>query len=292
MESTMTPTRKTILPHSGPRETDGLSKSLIKGLAILSAFSSSRPVLGIAELADRLQMSRSTTHRYACTLVALGYLEQDSRRRYQLGLRAADLGMSAIAALDLRSRALPYLRDLRQRSSGTVSLAVLDGAQIICLDRLPGSRNAALHTVTPYGEGSRLPVHACAAGKLLAALLGPAEQDRLLAQARLDRLTPKTLTSKKALRAQLNEIRQTRLALEDEELLTGMRSLAGAIYSRDGEALAAVELSMPAPTCSVAALRASWSGPLQDTARRISALAGAPPAPERARPPRTRRRAR
>ena len=72
------------------------SQSLERGLAILACFTPERPVLGIADIADELGMSRSTTHRYVITLVALGYLEQGASRKYRLGLRVTDLGMSAL----------------------------------------------------------------------------------------------------------------------------------------------------------------------------------------------------
>src|ERR1700677_4230886 len=72
------------------------SQSLERGLAILGCFTPRRPVLGIADIADDLGMSRSTTHRYVITLVALGYLEQGASRKYRLGLRVTDLGMSAL----------------------------------------------------------------------------------------------------------------------------------------------------------------------------------------------------
>ena len=95
------------------------SQSLERGLAILGCFSSKRPVLGIADIADDLGMSRSTTHRYVITLVALGYLEQGASRKYRLGLRVTDLGMSALE-LDRVARARPpRLEELRQRTSYT-----------------------------------------------------------------------------------------------------------------------------------------------------------------------------
>ena len=78
------------------------SQSLERGLAILSCFTPARPVLGIADIADHLGMSRSTTHRYVITLVALGYLEQGASRKYRLGLRVTDLGMSALLSTGLR----------------------------------------------------------------------------------------------------------------------------------------------------------------------------------------------
>ncbi|MHB8490633.1 MAG: helix-turn-helix domain-containing protein [Solirubrobacteraceae bacterium] len=71
------------------------SQSLERGLAVLSCFGPERSVLGIADLAAALSMSRSTTHRYAVTLVALGYLEQDAARKYRLGPRVLELGARA-----------------------------------------------------------------------------------------------------------------------------------------------------------------------------------------------------
>ena len=79
-------------------------------------------MLGIADIADELGMSRSTTHRYVITLVALGYLEQGASRKYRLGLRVTDLGMSALNATGLREHSHPYLEELRQRTTYTVNL--------------------------------------------------------------------------------------------------------------------------------------------------------------------------
>src|SRR6476660_9593653 len=111
------------------------SQSLERGLAILSCFTPKRPVLGIADIADELGMSRSTTHRYVITLVALGYLEQGASRKYRLGLRVTDLGMSALNSTGLREHARPYLEALRQRTSSPVTLSVLDGPEILYVDR-------------------------------------------------------------------------------------------------------------------------------------------------------------
>lgn len=273
----MTPKSHVLHQDGSGQGREGVSKSLIKGLAILGCFTSEHPALGIADIAEQLQMSRSTIHRYASTLVELGYLEQDSKHRYRLGLRAADLGISALAGLDLCRWARPFLYELRQLSCGTVSLAILRDTEVICLERLTGGPGGGAQMLTaPFGPGSRLPVHASAAGKLLAALLEPTEQTKLLAAKRLERLTSKTITSKKALRAQLAEIQRSGLALEDQELCTGTRSLACAIHASDGRPLAAVGLGLGTSMCSAAALITKWSAPLMQTAQRISLLVGPP----------------
>jgi IclR family pca regulon transcriptional regulator len=111
------------------------SQSLERGLAILRMFTPARPVLGIADIAGELGRSRSTTHRYVVTLVALGYLEQDVSSKYRLGLRVTDLGMSALNSTGLRKHAHPYLEELRQRTSYTTSLGVLNGPDLVYVDR-------------------------------------------------------------------------------------------------------------------------------------------------------------
>src|ERR1700684_4590832 len=147
----------------GPR----FSQSLERGLAVLGCFTPKRPLLGIADIADGLGMSRSTTHRYVITLVALGYLEQGASRKYRLGLRVTDLGMSALNSTGLREHSHLYLQELRQRSSYTTSLGVLDGTDVLYVDRVrsyrrgQGSVDLELHT------GSRLPAYATSMGKLL-----------------------------------------------------------------------------------------------------------------------------
>ena len=92
-------------------------------------------MLGIAEIADDLGMSRSTTHRYVITLAALGFLEQGASRKYRLGLRVTDLGMSALNSTGLRESSRPYLEELRQGTSYTANLSMLDGLEILYVER-------------------------------------------------------------------------------------------------------------------------------------------------------------
>lgn len=102
------------------------SQSLVRGLAILHCFTPERYMLGISEISDETGISRSTTHRYVTTLVALGYLEQNTSRKYRLGLRVNDLGMAALNSRGLREPSRPPMEGLRQRTSLTTSLSVLD----------------------------------------------------------------------------------------------------------------------------------------------------------------------
>ena len=173
------------------------SQSLERGLAILGCFTPKRPVLGIADIADELGMSRSTTHRYVITLVALGYLEQGASRKYRLGLRVTDLGMSALNSTGLREHAHPYLEELRQRTSYTTSLGVLDGTDVLYVDRVRSYRRGQGQIDLDLHTGSRLPAYCTAMGKLLLANLPDSEQRELIASLKLTKRGPNTITSRK-----------------------------------------------------------------------------------------------
>src|SRR6516225_155912 len=118
-----------------PQRERGFSQSLERGLAILSAFTSTRPVLGVSDLAREVGLSRSSAHRYIATLAALGYLEQDrATRRYRLGPRVLDLGFSAINSMELRQHAPADLQALSDSTGHTVNMAVLDGIDILYVE--------------------------------------------------------------------------------------------------------------------------------------------------------------
>jgi IclR family pca regulon transcriptional regulator len=247
------------------------SQSLERGLAVLTCFTPERPVLGIADIADELRMTRSTTHRYVTTLTALGYLEQGASRKYRLGIRVTDLGMSAMSSTGLRHHARPYLEELRQRSQYTVSLAVLDGPEILYVDRLPRRQSnieLELHT------GSRLPAHCTSPGKLLLAYLPEEEQRELLAAMRLNKRGPNTITSKRALLDELGTIREGGVAVDDEELAAGLYAIAAPVRNHAREVVAAVSLEAQSPTISLAGLVNALSPHLIVTADHVSARLG------------------
>jgi IclR family pca regulon transcriptional regulator len=219
------------------------SQSLERGLAILGCFTPEHPVLGIADIADGLGMSRSTTHRYVITLVALGFLEQGVSRKYRLGLRVTDLGMSALNSTGLREHARPFLEELRQRTSYTVNIAVLDGAEILYVDRARSFRRGQNLIDLNLRPGSRLPAYCTSMGKVLLANLPESEQHALIDNMTLLRRGPNSITSKKALRSELEHVLEEGMAVNDEELAAGLYSISAPVRSESREVVAAVNLA-------------------------------------------------
>jgi len=250
------------------------SQSLERGLAILTCFTPEHPIRGIAEVADELGMRRSTTHRYMSTLVALGYLEQGAARKYRLGLRVTDLGMSALNSTDLREHARPYLEELCRQSSYSVSLAVLDGPEIVYIDRVRSARRGQGKLDLDLAPGARLPAYCTAMGKLLLANLPEEEQRGLLAELKLTRMGPNTITSKSGLRSELEHVREEGFAVNDQELASELYAIAAPVRSESAEVVAAVSMSAHSSMISLEEMVEHLGPHLVAAADRISARLG------------------
>jgi len=248
------------------------SQSLERGLAVLAAFRPDRPTLGISELGRELGLTRSTTHRYVATLATLRYLEQDnSTRKYRLGPRVLDLGFSMLGSLELRDVAAPHLRRLTDMTGHTSNLAIRDDTDVILIDRVRGRPGRYHHLEFSLHVGSRLPSYCSATGKALLAFVPRPDLDRLLDRMDLVPRGPRTLTDRSALLAELERVRRTGLATNDEELESALRSIAAPVRSRSGEVVAAVNVAIPWSPAAMTELVAQLGPTIQATAQQIAA---------------------
>jgi IclR family pca regulon transcriptional regulator len=250
------------------------SQSVERGLAILECFSPERPVWGIADIADALGMSRSTTHRYVVTLTTLGYLAQGANKKYRLTLSVIDLGMSALNSTSVQEHGRPHLEDLLRLTRFTVSIAVLDGPEVLLVDRLRSHRRGQQQIDLGQESGSRLPAYCTALGKLLLAHLPEHAQRSVLAETTLRRRTPDTITSKNALRAELQRIQGQSLVAVEEEFAPGVNSIAAPIRSDSREVVAAVGMDAYVSMIPLAELVEALGPHLIATADKISARLG------------------
>jgi IclR family transcriptional regulator, pca regulon regulatory protein len=250
------------------------SQSLERGLAILGCFTPERAVLGIAEIADNLGMSRSTTHRYVITLAALGFVEQATSRKYRLGVSVTDVGMSTLNSTGLREHARPYLEELRQRTTYTVNIAVLDGDEILYVDRVQSTRRNQNKIELNLSPGSRLPAYCTSMGKVLLANLPESERENVIRSMTLVRRTSNSITSKKALRMELEYVLEEGVAVDDEELAPELVSIACPIRNESREVVAAIDLAAHSAMISIEELVDALGPHLLATADSISARLG------------------
>jgi IclR family pca regulon transcriptional regulator len=257
-----------------PRER-GFSQSLERGLALLSAFTSTRPLIGVSDLAREVGLSRSSAHRYIATLAALGYLEQDRpTRKYRLGPRVLDLGFSAINSMELRQIALPDLQQLSDATGHTVNMAVLDGLDIVYVERCRSASIGQREIDLNLHVGSRLPAYCTSMGKVLLAGLAPDALEERLASMELSRRGPNTIVGVKALVSELERVREEGLAVNNEELAYGLRSIAAPVRRHDGNVVAAINLAVHRSLVSMEDLVARLGPQLRTTAREISLRSG------------------
>jgi IclR family transcriptional regulator, pca regulon regulatory protein len=166
------------------------------------------------------------------------------------------------------------LEELRQRTSYTVNLSVLDGSDILYVDRARSFRRGQSKIDLGLHPGSRLPAYCTSMGKLLMAYLPEPEQKDLFSEIKLTKRGPNTITSKKALRNELDEVADAGFAVNDEELAPELHSISAPVRNESREVVAAVNMAAHSSMISLKELVDALGPHLVSTADRISARLG------------------
>jgi DNA-binding IclR family transcriptional regulator len=258
--------------HSGKQLNEPrYSQSLETGLLVMKGFSAEDPVQGIAEVADRLEASRSTVHRYMTTLVALGMLEQHPRtRRYRVALLPVDLGRAALDASRIVRATGEQLEHLRRLTGCTVRTATLLGFDGVILDCARSFAAGQGLLGVQLRRGAPIPGHCTALGKALLGGLEGKQLKELLSSAKLTKRTAKTITGKRALEADVSAAHDAGYAIEEEEHEASVVGVAVPINDSQGLTIAAIGLVAHTPEITLATLRKHLPA-LQESARKIGA---------------------
>ena len=220
---------------------DAVLTTVTNAARLLKEFRTREDSIGVSELARRLGLGKSGVHRLLVTLAAEGLIEQDARTGgYRLGIVMFELGEAVRVHLDLHAAAGPVLAHLRTQTGESSQVGVLDGTEVVYVDRLESAHSLRLM----YETGRRVPAHCTSSGKVLLAHLPDAALDAVLAHP-LRRLTPQTIVDADALRAALATVRERGWADAVDEREIGVASLAAPIRDRYGEVVAAVSIGAP-----------------------------------------------
>lgn len=243
-------------------------QSLAKGFRVLEAFTAQQPELTLAEVARRADIDNATAFRFLNTLVQTGYVERvPDARLFRLTTKVLDLGFNAIAHSDLRSQARPILRSLIGEINEAASIGVLDGANIIYIERIQAGL-ARLGVDTRIG--SRVPAYATAIGHAALAWLPRASQIAILEAQPRPRLTATTQTKLDALLARFVEVKARGYAVSDQETVPGLYVLAAPILDSDGVPLAGISIAAPAIQISLKDFESAGAKPIMQAARALS----------------------
>lgn len=215
--------------------------TLEKCVQILTLFGDATPTLSVAEIAEIMDLPRSTAYRYVSALRKHGLLEADlSLGRYRLGTKILDLAAS-MDRKSLYDLALPYMERISRETGETVILCGLRENVGVCMEKVEGHHALRVS----YELGDTYPLHAAATGKAILAFLDSAERQRVIEAIGLPRLTETTITDLAKLRTELAKIRKKGYAESHGESIVGTRGLAAPIFSRSGHVSASIGVSAP-----------------------------------------------
>ncbi|MFT3874402.1 MAG: IclR family transcriptional regulator [Nocardioides sp.] len=243
--------------------------SVAAAARILREFGKHTTQMGVSQLARRVGVGKSTAHRIIWTLVEEGLLEKvEETGLFRLTSTMRSLGASAETAQRLHEAATIPLDQLRKATTGTLHLAILDGTDVLYVERREGPGAIPVFRAV----GSRNAAHATSSGKVILAFL-PAERQKLLVDGmRLSPKTPRTITSKAEFMAELDRVRRQGFAENRGESQPGMCSVAAPIRDPLGQVIASVSVAEWVESVD-AGLR-HMVRPVIETALRISSSLG------------------
>jgi DNA-binding IclR family transcriptional regulator len=220
------------------RTTEADRRSVLGRVAtVLSAFTATEPVLSLGQLTERTELPRSTAHRLAESLVAVGWLERDLAG-YRVGMRLFEVGALAINVSRIRDSASVWMQEAHEMSRHAVHLAVLDGFDVVYLNKV-NSRELDV----PSRIGGRMPAHCTALGKAILAFASDADIDLVIRHG-LRARTRHTVVAPAAFRTSLAETKIVGVAFEYEEAVRGVSCVAAPIRG-SGRAIASISITGP-----------------------------------------------
>jgi len=211
--------------------------SLARGLSVIRCFGRETPSLTLAEVAERTALTRPTARRFLLTLQALGYVDTDARR-FWLAPRTLDLGYAYLSSLRIGDVAQASMRKVVDKLNESCSMSVLDAWEVLYIARVPPKHLMGLQV----NLGTRLPAYCSSSGRVLLAHLAPADLKAFFRATKRPARTEYTVTSERALRGILGNVRADGYALIDQEVEEGLRAIAVPVRSRNGRVVAALSV--------------------------------------------------
>lgn len=254
-------------PKPGPTPGDTYVQSFARGLAVIRSFSAEAPSQTLTEVATRTGLTRAGARRILLTLEGLGYVEAQGRQ-FRLTPKILDLGFAYLSSLPLWNLAEPVMETLVAEVKESCSAAVLDGAELVYVLRVPTHKIMRIH----LGIGSRLPAYCTSMGRVLLAGLPADEVRARLSLRERTAFTSRTVTDLPTLLGLVEDTRRQGWCLVNQELEEGLVSLAAPIVDRTGRTIAALNISGQANRTPPAAMIEQFLPRLLQAARDIARL--------------------
>jgi DNA-binding IclR family transcriptional regulator len=217
-------------------------QTIEKASEVLSLFDRNHTEWGVREVAEKLDLAKSSAHDLLNSLAQVGLLGKTDEGRYRLGWRLVTLSETLLVTTELRREARPIMEELAAQYQETIHLAILDDTKVVYVDKLEG-RQAVRVELTSLG--TRLYAHCSALGKVLLAYRSEAEVKRIIKSEGLPRFTENTITDADELEQALTKISKQGYAYDLEEILPDLCCVGAPIRNHTGQVIAAISMSMP-----------------------------------------------
>lgn len=251
------------------RESEAFVRTFARGLKVIEALSIEATGQNLAQLASSTKLPRAAIRRFLLTLIDLEMVRSDGKQ-YWLTPRVLRLGLSYLSALPYWREAQFALEELCASMNQSCALSVLDGTEIVYLQRQHASRILPMSPTL----GSRMPAFCVSMGRALLSDLPDQDLAAFLEQEEIKPLTRKTITDKVALAAEIRKVRSQGYAWGDGEFDDSIAGIAMPVRDMSGRVIAAINISLPAGQYSEAEAAAEFLPALQHTAARIRASTG------------------
>jgi len=219
-------------------------KSIDKALNLLEFLSDNEREIGIVEISKKLNMGLSTVHRILTTLKFRGYVIQNQKTaKYRLGIKLFELGCEVQSTKNLIKIVRPHLRKLSKMTNETANLAILEDKEVVYLNTIGSPEILRTEIV----QGTRIPAHCTALGKVLLAFLSDSDFDQLYrSNEPIISLTSQTISSLDKLKKELKNVKEQGYALDREEYKIGINCVGVPLFIKNGEDVAAISITGPA----------------------------------------------
>ena len=247
------------------------SQSVARAIDILELLAANG-TLGVRDIARRMELSPTIVHRLISTLASAGYAEQSAdTQKYRIGYRAYRIGCSFLSHNDLDRASTPELVALAENHQVNSFLGVLRDHAVVYLKVVRSNGPIVINNAA----GSLAPAHSTAFGKVLLAALPDKQVAEVLGREPYKKLTRKTKTSLRAILSELREVRQTGIALSDEENLVNVFSAGAGVRDSTGAVIASLSGAVPRQGMTKRDIE-QVCALVKDAADRVSRKMGAP----------------
>lgn len=220
------------------------NQSVTKALSIINLLAAAEGSLSLKEISKRLDLTPSTAHHIITSLKMEKFVEQEKgSRKYRLGIRCYEIGLSDNYYKVLAEKAKPALESLARESGESANLAILVEGQITYIAQEQSTEKQIMKTFVTLGQ--RSPVHCTGVGKVLISELPEDEIKKIINTHGLKKFTASTITSADDLLKELEIVKQQNYAIDNEEREEGVFCVAVPLINSAGKTIASISLSGP-----------------------------------------------